>query len=83
MEFYSVHLALDREGVLSTKAFYMHDLHDHCLGQSAQLTPCSRHVTELVLSTEVSDPLILPCRFRTSEWKDGCKMGHRAWGYLI
>lgn len=37
MEFYSVHLALNREGVKSTKAFYMHDLHDHCLGQSAQL----------------------------------------------
>lgn len=49
----------------------------------ALLTPCSRHVTELVLSTEVSDPLILPCRFQTSEWKDWCKMGHRAWGYLI
>lgn len=37
MEFYSVHLALNREGVKSTKAFYMHGMHDHCLGQSAQL----------------------------------------------
>lgn len=33
----------------------------------ALLTSCQRHVTELVLSTEVSDPLILPCHFRISE----------------